>query len=80
MEVLLTRQHEQLQNLPAQFHLTLKKHVYGSIESVMLKTGAYLVEFNETVDTPMSLMGQIFVRSSLFRSGALLNAGVMDSG
>lgn len=46
----------------------------------MLKPGAYLVEFNETVDTPLSLMGQIFVRSSLFRSGALLSVGVMDSG
>ena len=80
VEVPFTRQHEQLQNLPAQFHLTLKKHVYGSKESVMLKPGAYLVEFNETVDTPLSLMGQIFVRSSLFRSGALLSAGVMDSG
>ncbi len=46
----------------------------------MLEQGAYLVEFNKTVDTPSSLMGQIFVRSSLFRSGALLSAGVMDSG
>ena len=46
----------------------------------MLNPGAYLVEFNETVDMPLSLMGQIFVRSSLFRSGALLSAGVMDSG
>ena len=32
------------------------------------------------VDVPLNLMGQIFVRSSLFRSGALLSAGVMDSG
>ncbi len=46
----------------------------------MLKSDAYLVEFNETVDTPLSLVGQIFVRSSLFRSGALLSAGLMDSG
>ena len=46
----------------------------------MLKPGAFLVEFNETVDTPLSLTGQIFVRSSLFRSGALLSAGVMDIG
>lgn len=46
----------------------------------MLKEGAYLVEFNETVDMPLSMMGQIFVRSSLFRSGALLSAGVIDSG
>ncbi len=26
------------------------------------------------------MMGQLFVRSSLFRSGALLSAGVMDAG
>ncbi len=38
------------------------------------------MEFNETVDVPLDLMGQMFVRSSLFRSGALLSAGVMDSG
>jgi dUTP pyrophosphatase len=45
-----------------------------------LPLGSYLVEFNETVDMPLDMMGQIFVRSSLFRSGALLNAGVMDCG
>ncbi len=49
-------------------------------DSVMLKPASYLVEFNETVDVPLDLVGQIFVRSSLFRSGALLSAGVMDSG
>lgn len=47
---------------------------------VHLPLGSYLVEFNETVDVPLDLMGQIFGRSSLFRSGALLTAGVMDSG
>jgi len=47
---------------------------------VDLPLGSYLVEFNETVDIPLDLMGQMFVRSSLFRSGALLTAGVMDSG
>lgn len=78
---------EQFHHLPAQFHSTLskdpallQKYMHESQESVMLKPGAYLVEFNETVDTPLSVMGQIFVRSSLFRSGALLSAGVMDSG
>ncbi|RHZ47421.1 putative dUTP diphosphatase Dut [Aspergillus thermomutatus] len=45
-----------------------------------LPQGSYLVEFNETVSVPLDLMGQIFVRSSLFRSGVLLSAGVMDSG
>lgn len=42
--------------------------------------GAYLVQFNETVDIPNDLMGELFVRSSLFRSGASLHAGLVDSG
>lgn len=52
----------------------------GNEKVVHLATGAYLVEFNEIVAVPLNLMGQLFVRSSLFRSGALINAGVMDSG
>lgn len=47
---------------------------------IHLEAGAYLVEFNELVDMPLDVMGQIMVRSSLFRSGALVTAGVMDSG
>ena len=77
--------HKKHRDLPDQLCLNLSKKdatrfEKGMQDSVMLKKGAYLVEFNETVDTPLSLMGQIFVRSSLFRSGALLSAGVMDSG
>ncbi|KAM5433922.1 putative dUTP diphosphatase [Microsporum ferrugineum] len=49
-------------------------------EVVDLLQGSYLVEFNETVSVPLDVMGQLYVRSSLFRSGALLNAGVMDAG
>lgn len=45
-----------------------------------LPPGSYLVEFNETVSVPLDTMGQLFVRSSLFRSGAVLDAGVMDAG
>ncbi|KAJ5469092.1 DeoxyUTP pyrophosphatase [Penicillium sp. IBT 31633x] len=45
-----------------------------------LAQGSYLVEFNETVSVPLDVMGQIFVRSSLFRSGVAIQAGVMDSG
>lgn len=78
---------QQFRKLSAQFHQAIskdpamfEKHMHGSHQSVMLKPGAYLVEFNETVDVPLNLMGQTFVRSSLFRSGALLSAGVMDSG
>ncbi|KAF8880946.1 dUTPase-like protein, partial [Mucidula mucida] len=29
---------------------------------------------------PRDIMGQLFVRSSLFRSGAQIHAGLMDSG
>jgi dUTP pyrophosphatase len=47
---------------------------------IQLSPGSYLVEFNETVDMPLDIFGQIYVRSSLFRSGALIHAGVMDSG
>lgn len=48
--------------------------------AVMLPQGSYLVEFNETVHIPLDCMGQLFVRSSLWRSGALLTAGVIDAG
>lgn len=53
---------------------------FGPQNYIHLPLGSYLTEFNEVCDTPLDLMGQIFVRSSLFRSGALLSAGVMDSG
>ncbi|KAJ5265492.1 hypothetical protein N7497_010488 [Penicillium chrysogenum] len=45
-----------------------------------LAQGSYLVEFNETVSVPLDVMGEVFVRSSLFRSGVTIHAGVMDSG
>ncbi|KAF8417445.1 putative dUTP diphosphatase Dut [Tirmania nivea] len=48
--------------------------------AIHLKQNSYLVEFNETVEMPLDEMGQVFVRSTLFRSGALVSAGVMDSG
>ncbi|KAJ7085651.1 deoxyuridine 5'-triphosphate nucleotidohydrolase [Mycena belliarum] len=52
----------------------------GSELRMHLGPGAYLVEFSETIDVPLDVMGELFVRSSLFRSGALVSAGVMDSG
>jgi dUTP diphosphatase len=64
-------------HIPAFEHASLQSQ---SEESLHLDPGAYLIEFNETVDTPLDAMGQLFVRSSLFRSGALVNAGVMDAG
>ena len=52
----------------------------NATDAVKLAQGAYLVEFNETVDIPLDCMGQVFVRSSLWRSGAVLTAGVVDAG
>lgn len=52
----------------------------GEAGAVTLAQGAYLVEFNETVCIPLDCMGQIFVRLSLWRSGALLAVGVVDAG
>lgn len=46
-------------------------------KAIHLSTGNYMVEFNEEVNVPLNMMGQIFVRSSLWRTGALLNAGVV---
>ncbi|KAI0871336.1 dUTPase-like protein [Hypoxylon argillaceum] len=48
--------------------------------TIKLAQGAYLVEFNETCRIPLDCMGQVFVRSSLWRSGAVLTAGVVDAG
>lgn len=52
----------------------------GDAERLALGQGAYLVEFNESVEIPLDCMGQLFVRSSLWRSGAILIAGVVDAG
>ncbi|KAJ7920782.1 dUTPase-like protein [Mycena leptocephala] len=52
----------------------------AATNAVRLAQGAYLVEFNETVRVPLDCMGQLFVRSSLWRSGVTLTAGVVDAG
>lgn len=49
-------------------------------DMVNLLTGAYLVEFNETVSLPLGIIGIMRTRSSVFRSGAILTAGVIDPG
>lgn len=56
------------------------EEIHFASEFLDLAYGSYLVEFNETVSVPVDVVGQIFVRSSLFRSGVLIHAGVMDSG
>jgi dUTP pyrophosphatase len=54
--------------------------VHHETKVVGLLPGAYLVEFNEKIYVPLDCMAQIFSRSSLWRSGAVLSAGVIDPG
>lgn len=49
-------------------------------DRILLKEGAYLIEFNEKINVPLNMMGQLFVRSSLFRNGCFIIAGVIDAG
>jgi dUTP pyrophosphatase len=72
------RNNAQTEALPFQSDSSAEKSSESGF--IDLTQGSYLVEFNETVNVPVDVMGQIFVRSSLFRSGAIVNAGVMDSG
>ncbi|KAH0348809.1 dUTPase-like protein, partial [Aureobasidium melanogenum] len=48
--------------------------------TVTLQPGAYLVDFNEIVKIPRNCMGSVFPRSSLWRSGVGVQAGVVDAG
>ncbi|KAL4781758.1 dUTPase-like protein [Aspergillus varians] len=48
--------------------------------AITLQPGAYLVDFNETVQIPLNCMGSVFPRSSLWRSGVGVAAGVVDAG
>ncbi|MCJ1369009.1 hypothetical protein MMC20_000216 [Loxospora ochrophaea] len=57
-----------------------EKHTHKSQGPVMLGPGAYLVEFNEMIRLPASVMGQIISSRTVFRSGALLSSGEVDSG
>jgi len=52
----------------------------GMSSLLHLPKGAYRVEFNETVKMPLDVMGQVFTRSSVWRSLAWVEAGVMDAG
>lgn len=49
-------------------------------QSITLEQGAYLVDFNETVHVPLNCMASVFPRSSLWRSGVGIHAGVVDAG
>ncbi|KAE8363986.1 dUTPase-like protein [Aspergillus caelatus] len=49
-------------------------------QTIILQPGAYLIDFNETVRIPLNCMGTVFPRSSLWRSGVGIVAGVIDAG
>ncbi|KAF3402044.1 putative deoxyuridine 5'-triphosphate nucleotidohydrolase [Penicillium rolfsii] len=49
-------------------------------QSIILQEGSYLVDFNETVHVPLNCMASVFSRSSLWRSGVAIHAGVVDAG
>lgn len=56
------------------------KH-HGEVEGRWdLSDGTFLVEFNELVDVPLDCVGFLHARSSLWRSGATIDAGVCDAG
>ncbi|EEP82550.1 predicted protein [Uncinocarpus reesii 1704] len=48
--------------------------------TITLQPGAYLIDFNETVQVPRNCMASVFVRSSLWRSGVGMVTGVVDAG
>ncbi|KFY33324.1 hypothetical protein V494_07737 [Pseudogymnoascus sp. VKM F-4513 (FW-928)] len=49
-------------------------------DKITLPPGAYLIDFNETVQVPRNCMASVFPRSSLWRSGVGIAAGVVDAG
>lgn len=49
-------------------------------QMITLPQGAYLVDFNETIHVPRNCMASVFARSSLWRSGVGVHAGVVDAG
>lgn len=48
--------------------------------TITLPQGTYLVRFNESIKVPLNYMAQIYPRSSLWRSGVDISAGVVDAG
>ncbi|KAJ5558884.1 dUTPase [Penicillium sp. DV-2018c] len=53
---------------------------HSTSHAIKLNPGPYLVDFNETVQVPRTCMASIFPRSSLWRSGVGITAGVVDAG
>jgi len=55
-------------------------HFDNTSHTITLEPGAYLVDFNETFQIPRNCMASVFPRSSLWRSGVGISAGVVDAG
>ncbi|KAJ5921501.1 hypothetical protein N7466_009827 [Penicillium verhagenii] len=53
---------------------------FNCLDQIKLGPGAYLVDFNESVRVPLDCMGSVYGRSSLWRSGVSISAGVVDAG
>ena len=49
-------------------------------QAITLPAGAYLIDFNEIVKVPRNCMASVFPRSSLWRSGVGISAGVVMLG
>jgi dUTP pyrophosphatase len=49
-------------------------------DKITLQPGSYLIDFNETIKVPRNCMASVFPRSSLWRSGVGISAGVVDAG
>lgn len=56
------------------------KEISFERNTLHLSPKAYLVEFKETVALPNNIIGIMRTRSSVFRSGATLTAGIIDPG
>lgn len=53
---------------------------FGDNDTVTLHPGAYLLDFNESVSIPTDCMATVLPRSSLWRAGVSVHAGVVDAG
>lgn len=53
---------------------------HNTSNTITLQPGAYLIDFNETVQVPRNCMASVFPRSSLWRSGVGIEAGIVDAG
>lgn len=65
---------------PYQSQVAKEEEIKANNGWYTLDAGSYLVYINEYVNIPKDLMGLAFPRSTLFRSGGMLQTGVWDGG